>query len=355
MNKKKIIFSGGGTLGHIVPIIPIVMLLYKEYDLYFIGTKKGREEKYIYENKLNIYFKGLYFFDMVGINRKDLYKNITTFKKYFKVKKQIKQLYNKLKPNLIIGMGGYISGVAINEGIKKNIKTIIHEQNAILGLSNKLVYKKVNKVLLTIPIDNLNINNKIVIGNPRYSYVLKNYKSKEENIILICGGSLGSKFINDLIINNYEQFIFEDYILKIVVGDKYYNENINNINKIKTNKIIICKFINNLVDEMSKATLIISRCGASTLSEIMALKKPSILIPSPNVTNNHQLLNGLYLENNGCCDLIEEKNVTLNELKKRINNIIYNYNYKQNIVKNIKSFFVNDPTIDFVNIIKELI
>lgn len=356
--KKKIIFSGGGTLGHIMPIIPIAMSIYEDYDLYFIGTKKEVERKYIYENKLNLYFKKIFFLDMIGINRKNIFKNIQTFYKYIVVKKEIKRIYNTIKPDLVVGMGGYISGVSVAVANKNNIKTIIHEQNAVFGLANKMVYKKVDKVLLSYDIKNININNKYIIGNPRYSYVKDNYISKENNTIIIMGGSLGSDFINDLVIKNINDFIIEGYLIKLIVGKKYYQKNKDTILQINNdqtyyNRIIIYEFINNVVKEMSEATLIISRSGASTIAEIMALRKPSILIPSPNVTNNHQYYNALDLYETGCCGLIEEKDVNIDKVKSLIIQIITNYAYKKNMITNIDKKFINNPLKDFVCIIKE--
>ena len=145
--KKKIIISGGGTLGHILPIIPVVMDLYAEYDLYFIGTNKGLERKYIEDNKLTKYFKNTYYFDMIGVNRKNILKNMKLLYKYYIIRKKLKKLYKKIKPDLIIGMGGYISGVVINVGIGLNIKTIIHEQN-----------KKRNTIRNMIEAVNLSLN-----------------------------------------------------------------------------------------------------------------------------------------------------------------------------------------------------
>lgn len=356
--KKKIIFSGGGTLGHIMPIIPIVMSIYEDYDLYFIGTKKEIERKYFYENKLNLYFEKIFFLDMVGINRKNIFKNIHTFYKYIVVKKEIKRIYDTIKPDLVVGMGGYISGVSVAVANKNKIKTIIHEQNSVLGLANKMVYKKVDKVLLSYDIKNINVNNKYIIGNPRYSYVKDNYISKEKNIIIIMGGSLGSDFINDLVIKNINYFIIEGYLIKLIVGNKYYKKNKEIITKINnddnySNKIIIYEFLNNILNEMSEATLIISRSGASTITEIMALRKPSILIPSPNVTNNHQYYNALDLYKAGCCELIEEKDVNIDKIKGMIIQIITNYAYKKNIITNIDKKFINDPIKDFICILKE--
>ncbi len=353
--KKKIIFCGGGTLGHILPFIPIVMNIYNKYDVYFIGTIKGMERKYFNENDLNKYFKQQFYLDMDGISRKNMFRNIKVIYKYFCINKQIREIYNKIKPNLIIGMGGYISGVCINKALKMNIKTFIHEQNAVMGLANKLIYKKVNKLLLSYDIKYIKTNNAIVIGNPRYSYVKENYIPKDKNIILIISGSLGSKCINDLIINNIDYLKYDNYLIKLVTGKKYYNEHEYKINKINNdyNNIIIYPFLNNLLNEMKNSSLIISRSGATTISEIIGLSKPSILIPSPNVTNNHQYLNAKILEESNSCILVEEKNLNIEILDKYIRQIITNYGYKKQMMTNLKKLYKNDPLSDFIKLIEE--
>ena len=331
MNKKRIIITGGGTLGHILPIIPVVMKIYDDYDLFYIGTKKKNKREYNNNNNLNKYLKKKYYLDMIGINRKNILKNINMIIKYIKVKKKINSFFNNINPDLVIGMGGYISGVVIKQANNKKIKTIIHEQNSVMGLSNKFVYKKVDKVLLVNEIKNLNIKNKQIIGNPRLNYVRENYEVSDKNYILIFGGSLGSDFINSLIIDNIDYFKIDNFIIYLVVGKKYYNKNMTTINEINNNcnHIKIFAFLDNILDFMKDASLIISRAGASTISEILGLRKPSILIPSPNVTNNHQYYNALELYNKGCCELIEEDIMTKEKLYNLIIQILTNYQYKK--------------------------
>lgn len=353
MNKNKkmkaIVITGGGTLGHVLPILPVVYSIYKDYNLYFIGTNKGVEKKYFDDNNINLYFKKIYYLDMIGIDRKNIFKNIITVCKYFKTKKEIKKIFSKIKPNLIIGMGGYISGVVVNEGIKKKIKTIIYEQNSVLGLSNKLLYKKVNKLLLSVDINNIKCKNKVIVGNPRLNYVRSNYKTSDNNYILIFGGSLGSEYINNLILDNINYFNINNYNIKIIVGKKYYKNNIDKINSINNRNILIYDFLDNILDEMSNASLIISRSGSSTISEILGLRKPSILIPSPNVTGNHQYLNAYNLYNNGCCEMIEEKELTKENLYNLINKLLTNYNIRNKIINNINNIYRNNCLLDFIN------
>lgn len=354
--KEVIVVTGGGTLGHVLPIIPIIKELQNEYIFIYIGTKKGMEKKYLYDNSLNYLFQNLYFLDMDGVNRKHILKNIIVFFKYLFLKKRIKQIYKQYKPVLVIGMGGYISGVAIHIAQIKKIKTIIHEQNSILGLANKLVYKKANKLLLSFPIDSLKENNIKVIGNPRYTEVLLNYISKDNyTTLLVIGGSLGSKKINEIILNNIEKF--KDIKITLITGNKYYNENIIEIQNLLSiyPNLIVYPFVNEMVEMMSKSSIVISRSGATTINEIMALRKCSILIPSPNVTENHQLKNALYLKERNACLLIEEKNLNIDELLKNIFLLYNNYNYKKEMENNIKKVITNNPKDDFIKVIREVV
>ena len=354
--KEVIIITGGGTLGHVLPIIPIIKELQKEYIFIYIGTKKGIEKQYLLDNELNDLFQDLYFLDMDGVNRKHLLKNIIVFLKYLGLRKRIKQIYKEYKPVLVIGMGGYISGVAIHIAQMKKIKTIIHEQNSVLGLANKLVYKKANKLLLSFPIDSLKGNNIKIIGNPRYTEVLLNYMSKDNyNNLLIIGGSLGSKKINEIILNNIEKL--KDIKITLITGNKYYNENIIKIQNLMTiyPNLMIYPFVNELVSMMSQASIIISRSGATTINEIMALRKCSILIPSPNVTENHQLKNALYLKDHNACLMIEEKDLNIDVLLKNIFLLYNNYNYKKEMENNIKKIITNNPKEDFIKAIREII
>ena len=354
--KKTIVITGGGTLGHILPIIPVIKDLTDDCNFVFIGTKKGLEKNYLENNNLNSLFKNLYFFDMNGINRKNIFNNIVTFIKYFKIRKKIKKVYKLNKPSLVIGMGGYISGVSIYIANKMKIKTIIHEQNSVLGLANKLVYKKVNYLLLSFPIKSLKGDNIKVVGNPRYSDVLDNYSPNDYlNNLLVVGGSLGSKKINDIIINNIEKF--KNINVTLITGNKYFNENIIEINNIMSiyKNVKIFPFVNELVKMMSNSSIIVSRSGATTLNEIMALKKCAILIPSPNVTQNHQYYNALFLKEQNACILIEEKDLSDEELLKSIFLLYNNYGYKKQLQNNLNNIITNNPKKDFIEIIRELI
>ncbi len=336
MYSKKIVFVGGGTLGHVLPMVPLVDELKAKYILYFIGTKKGLEKNYLQNNpKFSNGFKQTSFFDMQGLKRSLSLKNITLLFKYYRCCKQVKKYLGKIKPDLIIGMGGYISGVVVQIASKLKIKTIIHEQNSVLGLSNRLVSKKVDKLLLSFPIPT--ITQGIVVGNPRITEIKNNYISQEkDNTLLVVGGSRGSQVINDSILNLELEFVKREYKVILITGKKYFEENKDKINNLINKETIkILPFVNDLIPYLIQANVVISRSGATTLNEIMGLNKVSLLIPSINVTANHQEKNALILANNNAALMLKEKDLNKKTLIDAVDSLMLNYHLRKEIKSNL--------------------
>lgn len=362
MDNKTIVFVGGGTLGHLAPSVAVIKELknnYPKLKIYYFTTNKETEKDYIKKN-LGKYLSGMQSFDLLGYKRslfslESLRYNIKSIKKYLKAKKKIKQDLMKIKPDLIIGMGGYISGFVLKIGFKLKYKAIIHEQNAFLGLSNKIVSKKVDKILLSFPIVNQKEkyqNKTKIVGNPAINEVLiyKNKYFEKENNILVISGSMGSSLINDLAIDTAMEL--KNYNFTIVSGKKYYKDNQSLIKEINANKNInIIPFSTELKKLMCEASLIVSRCGSSSLFEILGLEKLSILIPSTYVSDNHQVLNSNVLKDKNQAIVIYEKDLNVNRLKEEIELLCSSYYRKKEIVNNIK----NDDYINSLNnFIKEV-
>lgn len=347
---KKIVFTGGGTLGHIYPMIPIIKKLKDKCHLVFIGTTSGLEKDLI--DSLNI-FKEEYYLDMQGLIRKISLKNIKTINKYFKCKKQARDILRKINPDLVIGMGGYISGVVIKVSIKLKYKTIIHEQNAVMGLANKMVYKKVDRVLLGLPLAKPILRpNIVLVGNPRITEIYENNKSDEEkNLIVIVGGSRGSMVMNDTIVSMIPELKNREYKLILITGNRYY-QNYSQYDDGKDIKIL--SFTTELIDLFKRASLVISRSGATTISEILGLRKVSILIPSPNVTNNHQEKNADILASKNCAVKIIEKDINkevlLNNIEALLNNRDLRFQMKMNMIR-IGDFKARDKFIKEMDMI----
>ena len=341
---KTIVFACGGTLGHINPAIAMANYLNEKYNIIFFSTTK--------EYKNNTYkelsFK-VYYFNAFGFNRKNLISNFKILKENKRTKREIKKILINQNVDLVVSMGGSIGTLVVSEAIKLKIKTIIHEQNAIMGLGNKLVYKRVNKVLLTYPIKN--IKNSLVVGNPlKFNDTIKN---ESEDILLVFGGSIGSKVINDFFINNYQKIKLNKRIV-LIVGSKYYNENLKKIKEVESNYFKILEKTDEMEKYYKKAYIVISRSGATTLGEIMDYQKIAIVIPSPNVSNNHQYHNAYYFYKKNCLKMINEKDLNIERINELLE-ILDNKNQREMIKKEITKNNINNKKELFKNEIDKIL
>ena len=319
----KVVIAAGGTLGHINPALYISNKLVEcGNEVYFITTSN---------NDISFGKVRVIKLDCMGFDRKNLFNNFNVIIKNNKSKKSILALFKKIKPDLVIGFGGSISTLVVKVALKnKKIKTAIHEQNAVFGLGNKLVRNKVDKVFLSFD----NKLKGIVTGNPiiskydKYSYV------RDLRTVLITCGSNGATKVNDFFVRNISYFKnINKYKFILVTGDKYYNENKDLLCEIENDNFIILPKQKTLDELYKKANIVICRSGATTLAEVMGMRKLVITIPSPNVTNNHQFKNALEYQNNGCLEMItEEALIDPKELIHLIDMMIKNrYTYIKNI------------------------
>lgn len=346
-----IAFCAGGTLGHINPAISFINSVKDENTrIIFITTKKDKKYDLI-KNNQNI--DKTYYLNVSGIPKKIIeYPNAI----YINLKglKQIKTIFKEEKISIVVGLGGYISGLCIYIANKLKLKTIIHEQNSVLGFANRINIKKTNRILTsfdnTMYVNNKNFKVKL-IGNPRYTdakKVKKNQFVTKKNL-LITSGTLGSKYINDVIIEFINSPFIKEYTITFVTGKRYYEEVVNKV--LASSRVKIIPFSNNLLLEMSKAGIIISRAGSSTLFEILATKTPSIVIPSPNVTHNHQYYNAKSLADKNMIKMIEEKNFNFHSLIETLNEIDQQYDM---YINNLNNYMIDDPNQVFIRELKSL-
>lgn len=305
----KIVISGGGTMGHIKPALCLASSL-DSCEIIFIGNI-NEEEK----------FKGNKFY---GIKMKGLSKNpfklieamFLLIVSYFKVKK----IYINEKPDMVVGFGGYVTAPVLLAAKRRKIKYFIHEQNAVLGLVNRLTVKKANLIFSSFNLEGQYPNLKWT-GNPVSDYIHyqpTGFSYDQRPRILFIGGSLGASKINDLAIA-----LKNDYQITLISGKRFYTSE---------EGIRIIPYIDDLVSLMIESDLIVSRSGATTMAEIIAIGKPVIFIPSPNVVHNHQEINASMLYDLGACDMILEDNSTKEVLSKRIDRILNNQFIKENMV-----------------------
>ena len=284
----KIIVSAGGTGGHIYPALALVDYIKKcdpDTEFLFVGTTDRLESQIVPQMGLN--YRGLHVKGLVG-NPLQKAKNALIFLKSLKSSKKILKEFN---PDIVIGFGGYPSASIVLAATRKGYKTMIHEQNSIIGLTNKILIKRVDeiiccyeKALKAFPQDKTKL-----LGNPRASVVsegvLKDVHdlyniAPDRKVMVIVMGSLGSSKVNEILVKTMKLFNKKDYEILFITGNDDYE-------KIKQNKfpsnVHVVAYVENLIRVMKKTDLIVSRAGASTLSEIIALSLPSILIPSPYV------------------------------------------------------------------------
>lgn len=369
----KIIFVGGGTAGHINPALALAdYVKEKEPDseILYVGAKNGMEEKLVPEAGFE--FKGI---TVSGFARKlnieSVKKNLATLKNIIVSTFESRKILKEFKPDICVGTGGYVCGSFLRTAHSLNIPFLIHDSNSYPGVTTKLLAKKASKVLIInkeakkhLPqsakteITGNPVRKKIFIADKEKS--LKSLGIEKGPVILSFGGSLGAKKINDvmaeLIINHKDDSPYT-YIHGFGKKGHDFTEKLakSGIEADKNSKYIFKEYIKNMHECLSAADLVICRSGATTLSEIEASAKPSVLIPSPNVAENHQYHNAMALVNENAASIIEEKDLTAEKLWNEINRIL---NGKENISekysKNLKRIAINDANERIYKIIKNI-
>ncbi len=335
----RILFAGGGTAGHINPAIAVADYIAERHpnaEIAFVGTAEKLESRLVPEKGYKFYT-----IDVAGFQRKltakNIARNISAVKKVITSSSQCKKILNDFKPDLLMGTGGYVSGPILRQAQKMGYKTAIHEQNAFPGVTTKMLCEKADFVMLAMPEAKkyLKLNKKPVItGNPVRNELLKMSRDEARKIlgldnrplILSFGGSLGARRINESISGLIKWHNGTGKFYHIHAAGKVgYEAFMNSLNDVELSKEIdLREYINNMDICMAAADLVICRAGAITLSELSAMGKPSILIPSPYVAENHQYHNAMTLKNAGAAEVIEEKDLTDEKLIDVVSHLIEN-------------------------------
>lgn len=322
MKKVKAIISGGGTGGHIFPALAIanaLKLRFPDIDILFVGAKNRMEMKRVPEAGFNIV--GI---KISGLQRKltfkNILKNLTFPYKVLKSLMDAKRILKNFNPDVVVGVGGYASGPTLKMAASLNIPTLIQEQNSFPGITNKLLSQKVKTICVAYQgMEKFFPKDKIVYtGNPVRSDILQmpsksidayNYFNIDPNkkTIAVIGGSLGSLTINRSMLGSLQFFKEADVQVIWQTGDQFYNRIFDKSIELKEVGIKVMPFVKRMDYLYSVADLVISRAGALSISEICGLSKPSILIPSPNVSEDHQTKNAKVLSDANAAILITDK------------------------------------------------
>ena len=337
----KFIFTCGGTAGHINPALAVALRLKEDLpstEFLFIGADGMMEMDLIPREGYEI--RGLH---ITNISRERSFKglahNIDTIKNVISSTREAKRIISEFKPDVVIGTGGYVCYPVISAAHQLGIPTVIHESNAGPGLTTKMLSKKVDKILVGVEgcaHQYSNPDKVVVTGTPvRGAFSLYTKESAREELgidanitmVLSIWGSLGAQYMNDTVVDMIPLLgDIQNLMFVHATGKRYYESFIRELDEkcpdYKAKGVDIYEYIHDMPRLMSAADLIICRAGASTLSELCFMGKPAILIPSPNVTDNHQEKNARVLEAIGGAKVILENEISPQRLHDDIKSLI---------------------------------
>lgn len=338
----RVLIAAGGTAGHINPALAIAGALKKRHpdaEIHFAGRQKGME--YGLVSKAGYAFHPI---EVNGIQRrltpKNIARNLVALWHLALSGPRAGAILREVKPDLVIGAGGYVSGPVVQAAARRGIRTAIHEQNAFPGVTNKLLAPDVDIVFAAVPaaVEKLGAPEKTqVVGNPVRPEVFEKAGERDairaqlgagdRTVILSFGGSLGARRVNEVVADlcAWEQKEHKP-VLHIHATGQYGVELFQNLEKEKGfapgESLVVKEYINNMPELLAAADLVISRAGALTLAELEAEGRAAILIPSPNVAENHQYYNAMELQKAGAAVVIEEKDLTGEKLVSTVSGLL---------------------------------
>ena len=358
----RLYITGGGTGGHVTPGLAIARYFEKrqpETVIRFAGSARGIENKLVPREGYP-----LDAIEIIGLSRsmspKGILHNIKAAKLAVSAVAKAKKLLKAARPDCVIGCGGYVSGPVVRCAAKKGIKTAIHEQNAFPGVTNKLLAPDVDIVFAAVPaaVEKLGAPEKTqVVGNPVRPEVFEKAGERDairaqlgagdRTVILSFGGSLGARRVNEVVADlcAWEQKEHKP-VLHIHATGQYGVELFQNLEKEKGfapgESLVVKEYINNMPELLAAADLVISRAGALTLAELEAEGRAAILIPSPNVAENHQYYNAMELQKAGAAVVIEEKDLTGEKLVSTVSGLLAEPGKLAAMGRNARTLSVDD-------------
>ncbi|MBW5444828.1 undecaprenyldiphospho-muramoylpentapeptide beta-N-acetylglucosaminyltransferase [Cohnella sp. CFH 77786] len=320
----RVVLTGGGTGGHIYPALAVGKFLKAEHpatELLYIGGRRGMESKIVPQH--GIVFHEL---DITGFRRSLSWENVRTVFRFWQGVRNSKQMLRSFRPDAVVGTGGYVCGPVVYAASRLGIPTLIHEQNVVPGLTNKFLSRYVDAVAVSfresLPFFS-KVPDAVYAGNPCASAVIgadakRGFSSMGLSpgtpFVLTVGGSGGARAINEAAIGMVPMLSkLPDVHLVFVTGERYHEETLSRIRSLATEaagRVHVVPYVHNMPEVLAAASLVVSRAGASLIAEFTSIGMPSILVPSPNVTNNHQEPNARSLADAGAAVMILEKDLT---------------------------------------------
>lgn len=362
MSGYKVIISGGGTGGHIYPAIAIaneIKSRYPDTQFLFVGAKDRMEMEKVPEAGYEI--EGLW---ISGLQRELTLKNVMFPFKLLSSLAKASKIIKQFKPDIAIGTGGYASGALLYVAALKGIPTLIQEQNSYPGITNKLLGKKANKICVAYDgLERFFPKQKIIkTGNPIRQDISrieeKTIEAKDhfglkhgKHTLLVLGGSLGARRINELIETELEYFGAQNVQILWQCGKLYYND-YKRYNKLDF--VQVFPYVNTMDLAYAAADIIISRAGASSVSELCVVGKPVMFIPSPNVAEDHQTKNALAVVEKDAAILIKESDLDI-DFQNKFGQLILSSERQVELGINIKKLALANATKDIVDEVEQLL
>ena len=366
----RVLISGGGSGGHVSPAVAIAGHLRdkdKDMQIAFAGTEKGLENKVIPREGYRLYHLKVRPFNR---RKKISAANFDAAIKAFTSQIAARKIIKDFKPDVVVGTGGYVSWPVLAAAARQKIPTVIHEQNALPGITTKMLAKVVDKVMISFEESRGYFKGGaggkfIYTGNPvKPEFFSIDQKEAKEKLspgrfmILSVGGSMGAEKINEVMID------FMDKYSKIrgithyhVTGSRGYGQCRNLFEEKKLDScgnLFLCEYIYDICKYYAAADIVVCRAGALTLTELAALKKAAILIPSPHVAENHQYKNAEALEKQNAAAIIEEKDLTAESLAEKIDELEADPQKLAEMEKNIGKFAFADTLDKICDIIMDV-
>jgi UDP-N-acetylglucosamine--N-acetylmuramyl-(pentapeptide) pyrophosphoryl-undecaprenol N-acetylglucosamine transferase len=359
----RVIIAGGGTGGHIFPAIAIANAIKEKVfnaQILFVGAKGRMEMQKVPAAGYHII--GL---NISGLQRRLTWKNFLVPFKIIDSLIRSRNIVKRFKPDVVIGVGGYASGPLVRAAAKLGVPTLIQEQNSYPGITNKLLAKKADKICVAYEgMERFFPKEKIFLtGNPVRASILQANEKKEEGlaffglsasrkVVLVVGGSLGALSINEGVSAHIEALLASELQVIWQTGKSYYEKAVSQVNELGKPGVSVHAFIDRMDLAYGAADVVVSRAGAIAISEISALQKPSVLVPSPHVTEDHQTRNAMALVNMQAAvllhdaqvrDLLGQEVVSLLEDEERLHKIEQNIArlYYRDSAKNIAGVALN--------------
>lgn len=361
----KIVLSGGGTGGHIYPALALreyILSVYPNAQFLYIGSEKGLENDIV--TRQNIAFKSI---QVQGIRRSLSLSNLKTAWLAITSVSKCKKILKEFQPDVVIGTGGYVCGPVLYAASKLSIPTVIHEQNSVAGVTNKILAKYVTKICTcfeTVVSDFEKYKQKVVLtGNPRGQELIGKLidrtaleqigLSNEKQTVLIFGGSRGAANLNQHMIDYYHLYTQMNTQVIFVTGQAHYENVMSQIKDTKHFKIV--PYLNNMVDILNAVDLVVCRSGATTLAELTAIGMPSVLVPSPYVTNNHQEKNARSLVDKQAAEMVLETELSSEKLYHYVYDLANDMTRLEKMAKNAKKMGITDSSTRLLNVIEQVV